>query len=85
MGEREELEKAISRLEAERAELGDVAADAALAGLYQKLSELEKSTSRVSTVGSKRDQLGERVHLGAGAKGVYARHAHRLQGHDPHL
>ena len=40
MEEREELEKAITRLEAQRDILGDSAVDADLFGLYRRLSEL---------------------------------------------
>lgn len=40
MSEREQLEQAISPLEAQHATLGDVAVDAALAGLRQKLVAL---------------------------------------------
>ena len=38
MTEREQLEQAIAHLEAQRATLGDVPVDAALAGLRQKLA-----------------------------------------------
>lgn len=41
MTEREQLEQAIAALEAQRAVLGQVAVDAALAGLRRKLAELE--------------------------------------------
>jgi class 3 adenylate cyclase len=41
MTEREQLEQAITALEAQRASLGDAAVDAALAGLRQKLAALE--------------------------------------------
>ena len=40
MEEREELERAVNRLEAQRDSLGDAAVEAALEGLRQKLAEL---------------------------------------------
>ena len=41
--EREQLEQAIAALEAQRAVLGDVATDAALAGIHRRLQALDKS------------------------------------------
>jgi len=43
MSEREQLEQAITALEAQRATLGDAAVDAAQAGLHQKLMALEQT------------------------------------------
>lgn len=45
MTEREELEKAMAALDQQRTLLGDAAVEAALAGLQQKLSELDKGKS----------------------------------------
>jgi Zn-dependent M16 (insulinase) family peptidase len=60
MEERKELEKAIQELEAQRENLGDVAVEAALAGLYQKLSKLESPKTQTSSSESKTDRVGER-------------------------
>jgi class 3 adenylate cyclase/tetratricopeptide (TPR) repeat protein len=60
MEERKAIEQAISRLEAERDELGDVAVDAALEGLYRKLSELDGSEAQVSADTPTTEQTGER-------------------------
>ena len=46
MEEREELEKAITRLEAQRDVFGARAVDAALFGLYRRLSELDESKTQ---------------------------------------
>ena len=48
MIEREELERAIVALEAQRTTLGDVAVDAAIAGLRQKLVVLEQAERTVA-------------------------------------
>lgn len=50
MTEREQLEKAIQALEAQRPTLGDAAVDAAIAGLQARLSNLETQTRKQVTV-----------------------------------
>src|SRR5713226_8695563 len=55
MSEREELEQAMATLDGQRRLLGDAAVEAALAGLRQKLSALDKGeTVSPSRVGERR-------------------------------
>jgi class 3 adenylate cyclase len=60
MEEREELEKAITRLEAQRDHLGDAAVNAALAGINQRLSDLDGSEVQVSAEKSTTERSTER-------------------------
>jgi class 3 adenylate cyclase len=60
MEEREELKQAITQLEAEREHLGDVTVDAALAGLYRRLSELDGSETKDHAETQTSEHLGER-------------------------
>ena len=54
MTEREELEKAMAALDQQRSMLGDAAVEAALAGLQQKLSALEKGEPASQTLTGER-------------------------------
>jgi class 3 adenylate cyclase/tetratricopeptide (TPR) repeat protein len=49
MNEREELERAVKKLETQRDDLGDAAVDAALAGIYQRISFLDQSERGIET------------------------------------
>jgi class 3 adenylate cyclase len=60
MEERAELENAITRLETERDHLGDATVDAALAGLYRRLSELDGSEVDTVAEALKTEHIGER-------------------------
>ncbi len=60
MEERKELEQGIAQLEAQRESLGDATVDAALAGLYQKLSELDSSETIARAAAPKNEHVGER-------------------------
>jgi class 3 adenylate cyclase len=60
MPEREDIKQAIDRLETERENLGDSTVDAALAGLYRRLEELDESEIEVGTDEVKSGHTGER-------------------------
>lgn len=60
MEEREQLEKAITRLEAQRENLGDAAVDAALVGLRQRLAMLDRSGGQDPTAVQNTGHIGER-------------------------
>ncbi len=60
MDERDELEQAITRLEVLRDDLGNAAVDAALAGIYQRLSALDGNETEVQPEAPKTEHTGER-------------------------
>jgi class 3 adenylate cyclase/tetratricopeptide (TPR) repeat protein len=60
MAEREELERAIQQLQDLRGNLGDAAVEAALAGIYQRLSALDESESQDQASAVPGEHRGER-------------------------
>jgi class 3 adenylate cyclase/tetratricopeptide (TPR) repeat protein len=56
MNERDELEQAITKLESQRADLGDAAVNAALAGIHRRLSHLDQFEIRKET----KPEIGDR-------------------------
>jgi class 3 adenylate cyclase len=60
MEEREQLKRAIQQLEAQRGSLGKVAVDAALAGIHQRLAELDGAEARISATTPTSEHPGER-------------------------
>ncbi len=60
MNERAELEQAIQQLEAQRDILGNAAVDAALAGINQRLAELDEFERRDAAGPRPADHIGER-------------------------
>ena len=60
MEERDELEKAITELEAQREKLGAAATDSALAGLYRRLSELDTEDGLKPAEAATTRPVGER-------------------------
>jgi class 3 adenylate cyclase len=60
MNERAELEQAIQQLEAQRDILGNAAVDAALAGINQRLAELDEFERRDAAAPRLGEHIGER-------------------------